>query len=60
MPRAAAAVTCRTCSVSHAADKALRRGAPEADQLVSVAMLPAAFRAISPKAVTICSMFSGA
>lgn len=38
----------------------LRLRLPNFRQLVSVAMLPAALRAISPKAVTICSMFSGA
>ncbi len=38
----------------------LIRGDREPRQFVSVAMLPAALRAISPNAVTICSMFSGA
>lgn len=72
MPRVAAAVTCRSCLVSHAEPEntglrgkypeaiCLRLGLPNFRQLVSVAMLPAALRAISPKAVTICSMFSGA
>lgn len=72
MPRVAAAVTCYACLVSHATPgkTGLRGNTPEAmclrlrppnfRQLVSVAMLPAALRAISPKAVTICSMFSGA
>ncbi len=72
MPRAAAAVTCRSRLASHAAgqnlqeasllanDAVSRPRSPNFHQLVSVAMLPAALRAISPKAVTICCMFSGA
>lgn len=72
MPRAVAAVTCPSRLASHAAEQdrqevsflaneaTSRPRSPNFHQLVNVAMLPAALRAISPKAVTICSIFSGA
>lgn len=64
MPRAAAAVTCRAVLSAMQGEQArytpAKDGFSDCRQFVSVAMLPAALRAISPKAVTICSMFSGA